>query len=95
MIRGATFFEGFRTIEGITYSIFKEAYIALGLLQDDKEWNQCLAEAKQIQSGAQLHYLFATLLIFCNPARPEILWKNYIQHLATIFFFKFAIIQKR
>ncbi|CAG8628184.1 11038_t:CDS:2, partial [Dentiscutata heterogama] len=67
---------------------FKEAYIALGLLQDDEEWNQCLAEAKQIQSGAQLCYLFATLLIFCNPTRPEILWKNHISALSNDILFQ-------
>ncbi|PKY61152.1 hypothetical protein RhiirA4_284947, partial [Rhizophagus irregularis] len=59
---------------GIPYHSFKEACIALGLLQNDEEWNQCLKEAGQIQSEAQLHSLFATILLFCKPVRPEILW---------------------
>ncbi|CAG8465669.1 4455_t:CDS:2 [Cetraspora pellucida] len=40
--------------------------------------NECLKEAKEIQSGAQLCRLFATILLFCHPAQPKQLWKNYI-----------------
>jgi hypothetical protein len=37
IICGATSFENLRTINGELYRTFKEAYAALGLLQNDKE----------------------------------------------------------
>ncbi|CAG8679327.1 5254_t:CDS:2 [Cetraspora pellucida] len=67
-----------RTVDGVIYNSFKEACIALGLLQDDKELDECLAEAVQMQSGAQLRYLFATLLLFCRSSKPELLWKKHV-----------------
>jgi len=35
----ATSFKNLHIINGIIYSSFKETCIALGLLQNDKEWN--------------------------------------------------------
>ncbi|SRR6266540_5419766 len=67
---------------------FKEAYDVLGLLQDDKEWNQCLKEAGQIQSGTQLCGLFAIILLFCELVRPEILWETYISTLSDDILFQ-------
>src|SRR6266542_4449402 len=74
----ATSFEDLHTVQGILYHSFKEVCDVLGLLQDDKEWNQCLKEAEQIQSEAQLHGLFAIILLFCRLVRPEILWETHI-----------------
>ena len=37
IVCGATSFENLRTVNGITYPTFKEACIALGLLQNDEE----------------------------------------------------------
>ncbi|CAG8745237.1 12057_t:CDS:2, partial [Cetraspora pellucida] len=84
----STSFEDIRTINEITYHSFREACIALNLLQEDEEWDQCLTEAKQMQSGAQLRNLFATLLIFCNPLRPETLWKKHIYSLCDDILFQ-------
>ena len=52
VVRGSTSFEDICTVNGIFYHTFKEACIALNLLQDDEEWNQCLQEANQVQGGA-------------------------------------------
>jgi hypothetical protein len=82
IVCGATSFENLRTINGIIYSSFKETCIALGLLQNDEEWNQCLKEAGQIQTGLQMRKLFATLLLFCEPSRPELLWNANISALS-------------
>ena len=51
IVRGATSFENLCTVDGFLYPSFKEACIALGLLQNDEEWDQCLKEAGQIQTG--------------------------------------------
>jgi len=88
IVHGATSFENLRTVEGITYPTFKGACAALGLLQDDIEWNQCLEEAGRIQSGIQLRNLFATLLLFCQVTRPEILWEKYIHILSDDILFQ-------
>ena len=47
-------FEDLRIIEGKTYSIFKNACNALGLLSDDSEWYNTLVEAAIFQIPAQL-----------------------------------------
>ena len=78
IVHGATSFEDLKTVNNVFYSTFKDACEALGLLQDDKEWDDCLNEAQHIQSGSQLRYLFATILMFCYPTHPELLWQKYI-----------------
>ena len=78
IICDATSFENLRTINRELYETFKEACAALGLLQNDKEWDQCLTEAALIQFGKQLHNLFAILLLFCELKESEILWEKHI-----------------
>ncbi|CAG8726587.1 25174_t:CDS:10, partial [Cetraspora pellucida] len=60
----------------------EEAYDALGLLQNNDKWDQCLSESAFIQSESQLHYLFATLLLFCNLIHLEALWEKYFTSLS-------------
>ena len=88
IVRGATSFENLRTVDGFLYPSFKEACIALGLLQNDEEWDQCLKEARQIQTGMQLRKLFATLLLFCEVTRPEVLWEKNISALSDDILFQ-------
>ena len=81
VVKGPTSFESLRTFGGITYPTFREACLARGLLEDDGEWRQCLLEASHMQTGERLRYLFATLLLFCSPAKPERLWNEFRQHI--------------
>ena len=53
---------------------FKDACFARGLLEDDGEWKKCLEEAGNMQTGHQLHCLFAILLLSCHPVQPHTLW---------------------
>lgn len=57
--------------------IYKAACFAHGLLEDDGEWNQCLEEAGVIQTGGQLHSLFAHILLLCHSAESVILWNHH------------------
>ncbi|CAJ0641618.1 4542_t:CDS:2 [Entrophospora sp. SA101] len=82
VVCGATSFENLHTVNGVLYNTFKEACAILGLLQNGEEWDQCLAEAAQVQTGSQLRNLFATLLLFCDPVRPENLWEKYFYALS-------------
>lgn len=34
-----------------------------------------------MQTGTQLRYLFATILLFCEPSRPEDLWATFREHV--------------
>ena len=76
-VRGATSFDDLKTVEGCNCNSFKEACIRLSLLQDDDEWNACLLEASAVQSGKQLRNLFASILLFCQPVNPEVLWNEH------------------
>jgi len=77
IVPGATSFQHLRTVDNIVYHTFRDACNALGLLQDDREWDDCLEEAGAIRSGGQLRRLFATILLFCEPTCPERLWEKH------------------
>ena len=51
-VRGATSFEHLRTVAGTLYPTFQAACVALGLLEDDREWIDCLTEASVFAAGS-------------------------------------------
>lgn len=75
-VKGSTSFECIRTVNGVTYKTFKAACYALGLLDDDKEWIDCLTEAAIWATGNELRNLFVTILIYCQISDASQLWKN-------------------
>ncbi|KAG5715601.1 ATP-dependent DNA helicase PIF1, partial [Termitomyces sp. T112] len=77
VVTNATSWADLRTVNGHTYPTYKEACKALGLLEDDAEWRQCLAEAAPIQSRSALRQLFCTILFHCAPTTPEALWDEF------------------
>lgn len=83
VVTGLTSFEHLRTYEGVVYDTFKGACLARGLLEDDSEWRQCLLEATIMQTGQCLCSLFATLLLFCDPADPVQLWTDFREHICN------------
>ena len=70
-------------VNNVPYNTLKEACFALGLLQDDHEWIQCLTEAGQMQMGYTLRMLFATIIFHCNPTSPGILWDQFKQSICN------------
>ena len=62
---------------GTVQRTYKEAAMALGLLESDEEWDQCLSEAAVSFMPKQLHSLFVTILIFGEPCKPTVLWNKY------------------
>ena len=60
-VKGSTSFESIRTINGVRYDTYKEACYALGLLEDDTEWNDFLAEGANWASGNELRNLFVMI----------------------------------
>ena len=81
VVKGPTSFAHLRTVNGTLYPTFCEACLARGLLEDDGEWRQCLQEAAMLQTGTRLRNLFATILIFCEPTKPEVLWHEFRQYI--------------
>ncbi|XP_074377793.1 uncharacterized protein LOC141719321 [Apium graveolens] len=76
-LKGSTSFECIRTINGVTYPTFKAACYALGLLDDDREWIDCLSEAAVWATGNELRNLFVTMLVFCQVSNVPELWKSH------------------
>ncbi|WOG95440.1 hypothetical protein DCAR_0414759 [Daucus carota subsp. sativus] len=80
-VKGSTSFESIRTVNGVTYPNYKAACYALGLLDDDKEWTDCLSEAAVWATGNELRNLFVTILIHCQVSDVRQLW---ITHSGTL-----------
>src|SRR5215213_228717 len=87
-VKGPTSFDDLKTVNGYTCRTFKEACICLSLLQDDNEWDECLLEASAVQTGKQLRYLFASILLFCQPVSPEILWNKHRRALCEDIYYR-------
>ena len=75
--KGSTSFEDLRMVDGTLYPTFRDSCIARGLLEDDGEWVICLQDASQMQTGGSLRQLFASILLFCTPSFPNILWTQF------------------
>jgi hypothetical protein len=83
VVKGAKSFEDLRRIPGQREPLptYHAACVARGLLADDGEWRLCLEEAAQIKTGTQLRQLFATILLFCDVSQPDLLWRDFRQHI--------------
>ena len=74
VVKGATGWNNLKLVDGIQHPTFQATCVAMELLQDNGEWNQCLAEAGEIQTGLQFCRLFAMILLNCQPTAPLALW---------------------
>lgn len=73
---GERFCEDLHSVNGVTYLTFKDASHALGLLDSNKEWNECLTEASHWATDQQLRALFVMIFLFCQASNPFQLWKK-------------------
>ena len=76
-VKGPTSQNDLCTVNGHQYETCREACIALGLLEDDGEWHQCLEEACQMQVGKSVRQLFAIIIAYNHPTHPEALWEEF------------------
>jgi hypothetical protein len=77
--RGKASFDDLMTVDGSCLESYQEVCRVLGLLQDDKEWDQVLSDGSVTQMCPALRELFITILIFCMPANPrELFEKHYM-----------------
>nr|GEV08926.1 helitron helicase-like domain-containing protein [Tanacetum cinerariifolium] len=73
--KGCTSFPDIRIVNDIVYSTCREACEALGLLENDQEWEIILEEAKLTATPVELPALLAHILAYCQVSDPKRLWK--------------------
>jgi hypothetical protein len=74
IVKGCKSFEDIKKVNGIIHPSYKSACYALGLLDDDSEWDDCIKEASHWASAHQMRQLFCTILLFCEVIDPGKLW---------------------
>jgi len=77
VVRGPTSFQNLRTVDGKVCATFKEACIALGLLEDDGEWVALFSEGAQFMTGMALRHLFALALQHTTISNPLAIWQTF------------------
>ncbi|KAL7077517.1 hypothetical protein ACQ4LE_003094 [Meloidogyne hapla] len=96
-VRGAIGYEDLRTVKNIDLdnrircATFAEACLARGLIRDDEEWKKALEEANSFEMPWKMRELFALILVYCNPAKPDELWALFKDALSEDFAKKFSI----
>uniref|UniRef100_A0A914Z393 ATP-dependent DNA helicase n=1 Tax=Panagrolaimus superbus TaxID=310955 RepID=A0A914Z393_9BILA len=80
-VEGPTSFEDLRTVNGTVYETNREACVALGLVINDKLYEDTLFEAINHSNPNQFRYLFARLLAHCDLGNPLELFDKFEQHL--------------
>ena len=78
---GRTGFDNTMTINATKYNSYKEAAAQLGLVNDDGECDACLTEAITYKMPYQLRQLFASIIVYCQPANLKDLWNKYVDSL--------------
>ncbi|KAL4153586.1 hypothetical protein QTP88_001419 [Uroleucon formosanum] len=71
-----------------TYDTFQEACKAMGLLEDDFQWENTLFEATVCCTSPSIRYLFAILIVFCQVTDPIRLWQNHRASMAEDVLFR-------
>ena len=74
---GKVSFEDLRTVDGEICETYQEACRLLGLLQDDKEWDEVLNDGSVTKLCPALRELYTTILLFSMPANPRELFDNH------------------
>ncbi|CAG8521376.1 1196_t:CDS:2, partial [Cetraspora pellucida] len=96
VVHGPRLFDHLRMINGILCPTFKDAYMALDLLEDDNEWIYCLEEAAVMRSGTQLRSLFTIILTHSTLTQPYNLWicfrANMCDDLHPFLYNKYGIL---
>ncbi|XP_074336932.1 uncharacterized protein LOC141674107 [Apium graveolens] len=73
--KGFRSFEDLKTVNGHIHKTFKEACAALGILQNDNQWQEAIAENSHTSLPPQLRAMFVKILA-CSPiSDPLRLWE--------------------
>lgn len=81
-VKGPTSWEDIRTYENVVYPTFRDACLARGSLDDDREYISAIKEAATWACGRSLRKLFATMLLCGSLKQPDLVWRETAQLLA-------------
>ncbi|XP_070009380.1 uncharacterized protein [Nicotiana sylvestris] len=84
-IRGAKSYEDLLTVNEVRCDTFRESAQKRGLLHCDNNLAECMLEAESYQMPCSLRRLFATLLVYCDPANPRELWVKFENSMSEDF----------
>lgn len=84
-VTGCTSFESIRTFNDVTYPTYKAVCIARNLLENDKQWYECLREASAFKMPYQLRMLFATICNENQPSNPSELFSAFLDCMIEDF----------
>ncbi|OBZ81223.1 hypothetical protein A0J61_10728, partial [Choanephora cucurbitarum] len=90
-IPGTQCFADMRTVDGTVYPTYQQAAEALGLLESDNQWEQCMAEAAVFRSAHSLRNHFCTILAFCFPTNPFALFSKFKDEMSDDYLLKLQI----
>ncbi|KAL7309971.1 hypothetical protein PS15m_012253 [Mucor circinelloides] len=77
VIRGPTSYTDLRTVNSVVYGTFREACMALHLIEDDQEWVRAFEEAATFASGYSLRSMFISVLLFDSLVSPIDIWTRF------------------
>jgi hypothetical protein len=75
-VKGCMSYKDIRTVHGVEHATFKESCQALGFLDVDIEWIECINESAVWASGTQLRQLFTTIMCNCEVTDSKKLWES-------------------
>ena len=84
-IKGPQLFAYLKTVNGDLCSLFHEACLKLGLLEDDNQYHLDMEEAIVSNSPASIRTLFAVILAWCEPSNPLEIYGNHKEAMAEDF----------
>lgn len=89
-VRGPICFQDLRTVGNIVYPTFSAAAHARGIASNDREWRECLLEAKECKSPQQLRELFAIICGMNVPTNALDLWNEFKNFMCEDFLRNFS-----
>ena len=81
-VRGPQSEEDLKVYGGKTYTTFKEAALATGLLEDDGEWIAAMHEVSCYAGAKKVRETFALILHYCHPSEPKKLFETFLEQLS-------------
>ena len=86
---GCTSFQDISTLfDGTVCHTFNEAACRRWLLEDDNEYDLCLAVAVSWNMPRKLRHLLVTILLYNEPCNPAVLWKKYTYSFSDDFLYR-------
>ena len=73
---------GIRAFRGQVFKTYQDMCYDLGLLSDDREWRKCLEEADLESTPRRLREVFATIIVYNQPADVYCLLFDFSDRLA-------------